>query len=264
VPGQSLKPFTAGARSRSGVPAGRDEDSLAPLLAIIGSDGAGKTTLATYLCAALEERGVAYSYLGLGSGTMGLKIQAWPFIGPILARVLTAKARQARTSGQRIPGPFTALTIFGFARVRMHRFKKMQAMREHAGAVVTDRYPQVEFPGIYDGPGLSAARPSGLFTAWLAKRELKLYQSMANVLPTLIIRLNIDAQTAHARKPDHDLALLRQKTAITPRLCFSGARIVEIDATLPLREVQAQCLRIALTVICEHQTSDGRAVVPDR
>ncbi|HCS46077.1 MAG TPA: hypothetical protein DIW52_25255 [Pseudomonas sp.] len=252
------------ARSRNSAATRGDEHSLAPLLAIIGSDGAGKTTLASYLCAALQEEGATYSYLGLGSGTMGLKIQAWPFIGPMLARRLTAKAKQARTRGERIPGPFTALTIYGFATVRMHRFKKTQAMRECAAVVICDRYPQLEVPGFYDGPGLSAARPNGPFTAWLARRELKLYESMVRVRPTVIIRLNIDAQTAYARKPDHDLTLIKQKTAITPRLCFNGARIVEIDATLPLSDVQAQCLQVALQVISNHQANQAAmSTMPD-
>ncbi|WP_297831994.1 hypothetical protein, partial [Pseudomonas sp.] len=188
------------------------------------------------------------SYLGLGSGTIGLKIQAWPVIGPILARSLTAKAKQARTKGERIPGPFTALTIYGFATVRMRRFKKMLAMHECAQAVICDRYPQLEVPGFYDGPGLSAARPNGPFTAWLARRELNLYECMVRVRPTLVIRLNIDAQTAYARKPDPDLALISQKVAMTPRLRFNGATMVEIDAGRPIAEVQAKCMQIARQV----------------
>ena len=31
--------------------------------------------------------------------------------------------------------------------------------------VITDRYPQVEVPGFYDGPGLSAARPDSRIVA---------------------------------------------------------------------------------------------------
>jgi hypothetical protein len=145
------------------------------------------------------------------------------------------------------------LTIYGFATVRIRRFKKMQAMRECARAVICDRYPQLEVPGLYDGPGLSAARPGGPFTAWLAKRELKLYECMVRVLPTLVIRLNIDAQTAYARKPDHDLALIRRKVAITPQLHFNGARIVEVDASQPISVVRAKCLQITRQVIAEHQ-----------
>jgi thymidylate kinase len=230
---------------------GHDDPALAPLIAIIGSDGAGKTTLATSLCAALQSEAAAYAYLGLGSGTLALKIQAWPLIGPVLARRLTAKAKQARTKGQRIPGVFTALVIYVFSRKRVRRFKHMLALRKRTGLVFCDRYPQLDVAGFYDGPGLSAARPGNGFTAWLAKREITLYQRMVSYRPTLVIRLNIDAETAFARKPDHNLALLRQKVEATPLLTFNGAQIVEVDASQPLETVQAQCMQLVRRLIAE-------------
>jgi thymidylate kinase len=228
---------------------GHDDPALAPLIAVIGSDGAGKTTLAAALCATLEKEGAAYAYLGLGSGTLGLKIQAWPVIGPVLARRLTAKAKQARTKGERIPGVLTALVIYVFSKRRVRGFKRMLALRKQAGLVICDRYPQLDVAGFYDGPGLSAARPGNRFTAWLAKREITLYQRMVSYRPTLVIRLNIDADTAFARKPDHNLALLRHKVEATPLLRFNGARIVEVDASQPQIDVQAQCLQLVRELI---------------
>lgn len=228
-----------------------DDSALAPLIAIIGSDGAGKTTLAASLCSAMQDEGAAYAYLGLGSGTLALKIQAWPLIGPVLARRLTAKAKQARTKGERIPGVLTALVIYVFSKRRVRRFKQMLALREQAGLVICDRYPQLEIAGFYDGPGLSAARAGNQFTAWLAKREITLYQRMVSYRPTLVIRLNIDADTAFARKPDHNLALLRQKVEATPLLRFNGARIVEVDASQSQDQVQAQCMQLVRQVMAD-------------
>lgn len=221
-----------------------ERPALAPLVAIIGSDGAGKTTLAASLCSTLRDQGAAYAYLGLGSGTLGLKIKAWPLIGPVLARRLTAKAQQARTRGQRIPGMLTALVIYGFSTRRVRRFNQMLRLRQQAGIVICDRYPQLDIAGFYDGPGLSAAHPGNRFTAWLAARETALYQRMADYRPTLVIRLNIDADTAFARKPDHDLALLRRKVNATPLLRFNGAHIVEVDASRPFSDVQSRCLQL--------------------
>lgn len=229
-----------------------DAPPLAPVIAIIGSDGAGKSTLAAYLCDELREKRAAYAYLGLGSGAMGLKIRAFPLVGKVLERYLSAKATQARSKTGRIPGVLTALTIYGFAKLRVRRFNKMLARRKTAGVVVCDRYPQLDIPGLYDGPGLSAARPRGPVTAWLAKRERALYERMVEVQPSLVIRLHIDAQTAHRRKPDHDLALIQQKVAVTPLLRFNCARIVEVNAGLPLETVKGICLRIAQQFIAEY------------
>lgn len=56
-------------------------------------------------------------------------------------------------------------------------------------------------------------------------------------MPTPVIRLEIDAGTALARKPDHAVDLRRAKVAAIPRLTFNGARIVNLDATMPYAEV---------------------------
>lgn len=228
--------------SRFYAPSRGGHRACAPLIAIIGSDGAGKTTLASYLCTAMEDEGAVYSYLGLGTGAIGLKIKGWPLIGPALERRLAAKAKQARTVGAKVPGIFTALTIYIFSRLRARRFTKMLSTRQCVGLVICDRYPQVEVPGFYDGPGLSAASPKGILTAWIAKRERALYLKMVQHRPALVIRLNVDAQTALLRKPDHIPYLIRQKVEATALLKFNGARIVDVDASQPLMKVQAQCL----------------------
>jgi aspartokinase-like uncharacterized kinase len=83
----------------------------------------------------------------------------------------------------------------------------------------------------------------------IAARELKLYQWMAQQKPALIIRLNIDAETAQGRKPDHSLAELNDKISVMPRLKFNGTNLVDIDARAPYAEVLANALQAVNTVI---------------
>ncbi|MBA1200194.1 hypothetical protein G7009_00025 [Pseudomonas capeferrum] len=223
-------------------PRDRAPARLAPLVAIVGPDGAGKTTTAHYLCSVIANS--QYAYLGLGSGALGAKIRQLPLLGPIMERHLSAKARRARTPGERIPGPVTALVIYLFSRGRRSRFLRMLQAREGGQMVICDRYPQVQFAGINDGPGLSAATARGWLTTWLARLERDLYTEMSLFAPTLVIRLNVDAQTAWSRKPDHDLALIERKVATIASLTFSGTRVVEVDARLPQAEVHAICRRL--------------------
>ena len=135
---------------------------LAPLIAIVGCDGSGKSTLAADLAATLGiDRRVAIGYLGLGSGTIGARIATVPLIGARIERSLAGRARQSRTKGERIPGLATASVIYGFSLLRRRRFRRILKLREAGVIVITDRYPQIEVPGFYDGPGLSAARAGG-------------------------------------------------------------------------------------------------------
>lgn len=211
---------------------------LAPLIAVIGCDGSGKSTLSSDLLNWIRQHyGPAEThYLGLRSGQIGNQIKAWPLIGPVFEKALSRRAGQARTKGAKIPGLATALVIYGFSRLRKRRFQKVLSLRRQGFIVVTDRYPQVDVPGFYDGPGLSAARPGGRLVAALAASERATYEWMASFVPDLVIRLNVDVETALARKPDHGVDLLKAKVAVTPLLKFNGARIVDLDATMPYAE----------------------------
>lgn len=216
---------------------------LAPLIAVIGCDGSGKSTLAEALLAEYSERRpVASVYLGLKSGAMGEAIKRWPLVGPPLERILSKRASQARDSKQKIPGVTTALVIYGLSLVRWRRFGQTLSLRNSGVMVITDRYPQTEVPGFYDGPGLSAAIAGSRFISWLARRERRTYVQMAAYVPTLVIRLHIDIDTALARKPDHARGLLEKKIAVTPQLTFGGADIVELDGRAPFDQVLAQAV----------------------
>jgi thymidylate kinase len=241
----------SGIRARDAVESHHQQTvPMAPLIAIVGCDGAGKSTLAADMHDALgADHRVETCYLGLGSGEIGNRIKQWPLIGPVIEHKLASKAAQTRTKGERIPGVLTALVVFGFSLLRLRRFRRVLALRQQGVVVITDRYPQTEIAGFYDGPGLSAARAGGPFVAWLAERERRLYLWMAEYKPDVVIRLNIDAATAFARKPDHKLALLRQKVEVTPLLRFNGARIVDLDSREAYAVVRDQTLENVQQVV---------------
>lgn len=211
------------------------------LIAFVGSDGSGKTTLTSRLSVELaQDRPTTYVYLGLGSGDLGRRIGQLPVIGHMLEKKLSKKAKTTRTHGEKIPGSLTALVVYVFSLKRYFNHLKMQNALRAGLTVVTDRYPQAEIAGTCDGPGLSAAQPGNFFVAWLRKSEASLYQRMAEHHPDLIIHLDVSPQVAHQRKPDHDLELLQTKSEIMKQLRFGGARMVSIDASAPFQTVWTQ------------------------
>jgi thymidylate kinase len=229
-----------------------DHAALAPLIAVIGCDGSGKSTVSENILVWVRGYGpAAAAHLGKQSGNLGRKLARLPMIGPLLGRVINSKVANVRDDRARnkAPGVFLALVIYALSLRRMLRFRRMLALRRRGLIVVADRYPQSELPGAYDGPGLLAAAQGNRIVRWLARREQLAYIKMTSYRPDLVLRLNVDLDTACARKPDHRRALLRDKVAATPKLKFNGAPIVEIDSTQPLPDVLAAArLAVASTM----------------
>lgn len=217
----------------------------APIIAFIGCDGSGKSTLSVEIAELLnKKRQTSLFYLGLGSGDIGRRIQKLPFIGPAIERNLSRKATKTRNPGENIPGLLTAFVVFLFSCKRYFSFQKLLKAHQNNIQVVTDRYPQAELSGCCDGPGLSAGRTTNPLIAWLVCAEKRLYQKMASVHPTVIIFLDVDLQTAVARKPDHNVELLATKIEKTRTLHFDGAPIEKIDACQSYAAVKEQALAV--------------------
>lgn len=218
---------------------------LKGVFAVVGCDGTGKTMLTQDLLANLSNRAATKRrYLGLVSGEMGDKIRSLPLIGPRLENNLHRKANRALDMQKKLPGTGTALIMYLCSLWRAAQLLRVKRLSKRGVLVITDRYPQAEIPGFhYDGPGLTVGRTSSWLVRKLALREQKMYEWMAELKPTLVIRLNIDERTAHGRKLDHDIEELRDKISVMPRLNFNGAEIYEIDASIPYPMVLETALR---------------------
>jgi len=211
-------------------------EQLAPLIAVVGSDGSGKSTLSADLLAHIRKtRRAEAGYLGLGSGEQGRRIGRWPIIGPPLHRWLDGIADRLRDPEAPIPGLLAARYALRRSKRRRAKFDALVAQRRAGITIVTDRYPQQEVPGLHDGPIL-AGRATSPRVAAIQADERAIYAEMAAYVPTLVIRLHIDVDTVMARKPDHDRALITRKVETVPLLTMGGAPIVDIDATIPYEE----------------------------
>src|SRR5207237_2126738 len=72
---------------------------------------------------------------------------------------------------------------------------------------------------------------------------------MVSYRPSIVLRLNVDADTALKRKPDHNPALLAAKIAATSSLQFGGATIVDIDARRDYSAVRTVALATIAPIV---------------
>lgn len=223
-----------------------DESSscIPGLIAVVGSDGTGKSTLTADLVRNLQKQRVTERrYLGLISGEDGDKIKRLPVIGVWLERRLAAKSDKTQRMSNKPPALWAALIMYGFSLWRSSNLQKAIRLAQSGVLVISDRYPQAEISGFYyDGPGIGVERAKGWLMSRLAESERRLYQQMALIRPQLILRLDIDVDTAYARKPDHSYEELEDKISAMVRIQYNGSRIIELDARAPYDEVLAKAL----------------------
>lgn len=211
------------------------------IVALVGSDGSGKTTIATDLTRWLaRRRAVRRCYLGLGTGNIGNRIKRVKLGGKWVERQLAKRADRARDAKDKIPGLPTAIVLYCLTLVRNRRFQQALRLKDAGYIVLSDRYPQDEVPGLYDGPLLSAARAEGRLIRRLAEKERRIYRDMVSHLPDLVVKLHVDVDTAMARKPDHKRKSIARKVEVTKALTFGGAHIENVDAREPYETVVAK------------------------
>lgn len=209
---------------------------MGPLIAIVGSDGSGKSTVGNELLGWLRESGPAeLCHLGKQSGNLGRAIGRMPLLGNRVERTIENKVKQAGEA--RGPGFLSTLTIYAFTLRRIRRFRRMLRLRDSGVTILADRFPQLAVPAAIDGPGFGKVNSEYGLAKRLAAIELRQFEWMTSHRPDLVLRLNVDLETAMGRKPDHRRANLAAKIADIPKLSFAGAPIVDIDASLPVEDV---------------------------
>ncbi|KMS61395.1 ATP-binding protein [Sphingobium baderi LL03] len=229
-----------------------------PMIAIVGCDGSGKSTMTQVLHDWLAEfQPTVICHLGKQSGNIGRALARMPLFGARLERSIYRKAKAAQT--ERGPGLATAIGIYAFTVRRERRFRRMMKLRRAGNLIIADRFPQIEVPGPMDGVGLGNARPTGLI-GWLARRERRKFDVMVAHRPDLVIRLNVSLPVAQARKPDHRPTSLARKIDDLSRLAFQGAPIVELDADEPLQKVEAKAKAVIAKLL---ESQYGRTVPVD-
>lgn len=216
------------------------------VVAVIGSDGAGKSTAIEHIVDWLGWRlNVSVQYLG----------SSQPSRRTALVKRAAKLARGAdrllrRQDEARPTGPaaiLMALRHLGDAADRVRRGRVAHSLASQGVLVLLDRYP---LPGVLvagralDGPRIRSTLDarSGIL-ARLADREEHLYRDLPR--PDHLLVLRVSPEIARQRRPDHAGDDLAARTAAMDAVERADIPMTIIDADQPLDTVQTE-VRAAL------------------
>ena len=206
-----------------------------PLIAVIGSDGSGKSTVCEHLITVVEKYGAAERvHLGKQAGNVGRSVTKLPLMGKSLHKTIERNqvktAKIARTSSgagnYSVCRPsLTALSSYAcLSSSRVNCSNRPLSLRTKFLALTMVQCSHLTLKVVVLSHGWQA-RNVKRFTGW---RAINLIWSSNSMLTF---------EVACARKPDHKRESLARKIAITPQLTFGGAQLVDIDANQPLEKV---------------------------
>lgn len=226
-------------------------------VAVLGVDGAGKSTVTTRLASWLSrEVAVTITYGGSGKGSASMPrrlmqiVAAWWRRSRASNRV-TQPAQPRQLDREHPPSLARLLWLLALARERRRRAAAARREKALGMVVISDRLPQTQVPGGNDGPRLGYwLRNGSAFRRYAARQEAAAFQMVDLVPPDLVIKLHVSPDVASQRKPETPLPQILNGARMIQTLQFpSTTRVVDLNGELPFAEVLLQAKRAVWDVL---------------
>lgn len=216
-------------------------------IAIIGADGAGKSTIIGHMRKYLSWK--------LKSRTYYMGSQEPSFRSKVLhlGVLFWGKAYRAGSLLLKREHPFNRV-LMGFFRlsrnihhlsISLDRYRRYRTGRQQAlqgSIVIYDRYPLTAIHAVMtgkpmDGPHIAAETPGrqDKITQSLSMLEQKIYRKIRP--PDYLVRLHVSPSVSQERKPDHDFGMIVAKSRALKEMDQTGLNIIDINADAPFDEV---------------------------
>lgn len=132
----------------------------------------------------------------------------------------------------------TVLVSWNMLRIAKRAYRVLLAAEKYkrrGGIPLYDRFPQIQFEGIYDGPRIANYyKKTGLdfyLVRLIARREYSLFRKIQQWQPEVVFKLILPPEESIRRKPIENLDNVIQKHRVTQELVFPDSRVFTVDAT---------------------------------
>ena len=207
---------------------GENKDGF--IIAFIGQDGAGKTTISNIMLERLKkDNDVKSMYLGSGEN-----------YSSIIKKVY--KKLEKRNSNSFLKDVSGMLFYVQVAKRCATKTEISRKMTKNGTIVFWDRCPQIQFEGINDGPKLESKFGNSenvltkLIYPYFRKKEMAYLKNAVDIQPDIVIRLHLSVEESMRRKPENDINKIKRKHMIVENLKFPKSEVIDIDATQPLEQ----------------------------
>lgn len=221
------------------------------VVAILGCDGAGKSTTISYIKREFNKKiDVVSIYFGSGDGSSSLLRKPMKFVAKRVGGKGIGHAVEKEYSQKKRKVSFKS-KLYSFAKViwavtlaeeKRTKQRQMVKARNNGLLVITDRYPQSSMPGASDGPLLSRYRQANGILKRLSEWEQKVYESFSTNAPDLVIKLIVPSEVAISRKPEMTIEEIENKKRIVMGMNISEHTAI-IDTSRPFEITRGEVMK---------------------
>lgn len=214
------------------------------LVAFIGADGAGKSTMTENIKTWLNWKIEVHKFY-LGSGD-GLK-------KPISYKIYSNSAIPVMV--RQWAGAFFYIFMSGYLN---RTLKRIKAYCKKGGIALVDRFPQVQYNGLNDGPkiktNISGEYVPASIKRKFEKKEYADFKEAVKYQPDVVIILDISPEESVRRKHENTLAEMKRKIASLNNLKFEDSKVYHIDAVKNMNEEILEVKRIIWDELYQRQS----------